>query len=230
MRIFPTLLGILLTLMLAGCASNGDPRDPLEPMNRGIHAFNESVDRVVLKPVATGYRSVMPGFAQTGVRNFFSNLNDANALVNDLLQLKAEGSSTDVLRLGINSTFGFFGLLDIASEMKLYKRDQDFGLTLARWGVGAGPYLELPFFGPSDFRDTAGFAVDTTYLEPLLAEKDIATRNEAWVVRKISRRADLLGTTNTIDEAALDQYEFTRDLYLERRRSQVYGGTPPDEE
>ena len=227
MKTIYSLLAMLLTVLLAGCASNGDPRDPLEPMNRAIFSFNDKVDRIVMKPVAKGYRTVMPGFAQTGVRNFFSNLNDVTVLANDILQLKLQGSSTDVLRLGVNSTFGFLGLLDIASEMRLSKRDQDFGLTMARWGVGNGPYLELPFLGPSNFRDAAGSLVDTEYADPVQQINRIATRNQAWVVRTISRRADLLGAAKTIEEAALDPYEFTRDLYLERRRSQVYGGTPP---
>jgi phospholipid-binding lipoprotein MlaA len=229
MRTLPTLLGALITLQLAGCASNGDPRDPLEPMNRSIHNFNEKVDRAVVKPVAKGYRAVMPAFAQTGVRNFFSNVNDVSVLANDILQLRLQGSSTDVLRIGVNSTFGFLGLLDIATEMGLSKRDQDFGLTLARWGVGNGPYLVLPFFGPSTFRDTAGLVVDTEYTDLVQQVDDIATRNQLWLARGISRRADLLAATKAIEAAALDPYEFNRDLYLEHRRSQVYGGTPPDE-
>jgi phospholipid-binding lipoprotein MlaA len=230
MRAFPTLIGAILTLQLAGCASNGDPRDPLESMNRGIHNFNEGLDRMVMKPVATGYRKVMPDFAQTGVRNFFSNLNDVTVLANDLLQLKGEQSASDFLRITFNTTLGFFGVLDIASEMRLRKHNEDFGQTLGRWGVGTGPYLVLPFFGPSNFRDTAGLVVDTEYLDPLLQVEDIATRNRLWLVRAISRRTELLDAKNAIDEAALDPYEFTRDFYLEHRRNQVYVGKPPAEE
>jgi len=225
-----SLLAALLTLPLAGCASNGDPRDPLEPMNRAIHNFNEGLDRIVMKPVAQGYRAVMPGFAQTGVRNFFSNLNDVSVLANDILQLKLESSSSDVLRISFNSTFGFLGVLDIASEMGLRKRDEDFGQTLGRWGIGNGPYLVLPFFGPSSFRDTVGFVVDTEYTDLLRQINDIPTRNQAWVVREVSHRAELLGAKKAIDDAALDPYEFNRDLYLEHRRSQVYDGKPPAEE
>jgi phospholipid-binding lipoprotein MlaA len=230
MRNLLTLLGTLISLQLAGCASNGDPRDPLEPMNRAVYDFNEGLDRIVLKPVAQGYQAVMPGFAQTGVRNFFSNLNDVAVLANDILQFKLEGSSSDVLRIGFNSTFGFLGLLDIASEMGLDKRSEDFGQTLGRWGVGNGPYLVLPFFGSSNFRDTAGLVVDSEYSDLLRQVEDIPTRNQAWVVRTVSQRADLLKAKKALEAAALDPYEFTRDLYLERRRSQVYDGKPPAEE
>ncbi len=230
MRIPLSLLGTLLTLQLAGCASNGDPRDPLEPMNRAIHSFNEGLDRHVMKPVAQGYQAVMPGFAQTGVRNFFSNLNDVTVLANDILQFKLESSTSDVLRISINSTFGFLGLLDIASEMGLHKHNEDFGQTLGRWGVGNGPYLVLPFFGPSSFRDGAGLWVDAEYTDLLKQVDNIPRRNQIWAVRTISRRAELLDAKNAIDAAALDPYEFTRDLYLEHRRGQVYDGKPPAEE
>jgi phospholipid-binding lipoprotein MlaA len=230
MNILSTLLSALIALQLAGCASNGDPRDPLEPMNRSIHDFNEGLDRIVLKPVATGYQTVMPGFAQTGVRNFFSNLNDVTVLANDILQFKLESSASDLLRISFNSTLGFFGLVDIASEMGLHKHSEDFGQTLGRWGVGNGPYLVLPFFGPSSFRDTAGLWVDSEYTDLLRQVDDIPTRNQAWVVRTVSRRAELLDAKKAIDAAALDPYEFSRDLYLEHRRSQVHDGKPPAEE
>lgn len=226
-----TLLPIaMLALTVSGCASNGDPRDPLEPMNRSIHDFNEGLDRAVLKPVATGYKKVMPEFAQHTVRNFFSNLNDVTVLVNDVLQAKLEGSATDVLRISINSTIGFLGLLDVASEMGLHKRNEDFGQTLGRWGIDSGAYLELPFFGPSSLRDGVGFYADSEYLDPVRYIEDIPTRNATWVVRVVSRRADLLDAKKALDAAALDPYEFTRDLYLEHRRAQVYDGKPPEEE
>ena len=230
MKLSSTPLYLLLAPLLAGCASHGDPRDPLEPMNRAIHDFNEGLDRVVMKPVATGYQKVMPGFAQTGVRNFFSNLNDVGVLANDILQLKLAASASDVLRISFNSTFGFLGLLDIASEMGLDKRGEDFGQTLGYWGVGDGPYLVLPFFGPSSFRDGAGMVVDMQYADPLRQVEHIPSRNQASLLRAVARRADLLDATNAIEAAALDPYEFTRDLYLERRRAQVHDGRPPAEE
>jgi len=227
MRIILTLLGYLISLQLAGCASNGDPRDPLEPMNRAIHDFNEGLDRMVMKPVAQGYQAVMPGFAETGVRNFFSNLGDVGILANDVLQFKLESSASDLMRLSVNSTFGLLGLLDIASEMGLHKHSEDFGQTLGRWGLSDGPYLVLPFFGASSFRDAAGLMVDLQYTDMLWYVDDIATRNQIWAVRAVSKRAELLEAKKAMDAAALDPYEFMRDFYLEYRRNQVYDGKPP---
>lgn len=229
MRTLLTLLGSLISLQLAGCASNGDPRDPLEPMNRAIHDFNEGLDRMVMKPVAQGYQAVMPGFAETGVRNFFSNLGDVGILANDVLQFKLESSASDLMRLSVNSTFGLLGLLDIASEMGLHKHSEDFGQTLGRWGLSDGPYLVLPFFGASSFRDAAGLMVDLQYTDMLWYVDDIATRNQIWAVRAVSKRAELLEAKKAMDAAALDPYEFMRDFYLEYRRNQVYDGKPPAE-
>ena len=221
------LIPAVLAIALTGCAANGDPRDPLEPMNRAIHGFNEGFDRMLLKPVAQAYSTVLPSFAQTGVRNFFSNLDDVTVLANDILQFKLEQGSRDFMRLAVNSTFGLFGLLDVAGEMGLQKHNEDFGQTLGRWGVGAGPYLVLPFLGPNDFRDTAGFLVDTEYTDLVRNHGDVSTRNPVLVLRVVSRRADLLDAKRAIDAAALDEYEFTRDLYLERRKSLVHDGKPP---
>lgn len=221
---------LVFALSLTGCAVNGDPRDPLESMNRAIHRFNEGFDRALLKPVAQAYDTIMPGFAQTGIGNFFSNLDDVTVLANDILQLKAEQGSRDFMRLAINSTFGLFGLLDVAGEMGLQKHNEDFGQTLGRWGVGAGPYLVLPFLGPNDFRDTAGFLVDTGYTDLVRNHDDVSTRNPVMALRVVSRRADLLDAKRAIDAAALDDYEFNRDFYLERRKGLVYDGKPPREQ
>lgn len=225
-----SLLSAILALGLAGCAANGDPRDPLEPMNRAIHGFNEGFDRAILKPMAQGYATFVPSFAQTGVSNFFSNLDDVTVLANDILQGKLEQGARDFLRLSFNSTFGFLGILDVAGEMGLQKHNEDFGQTLGRWGVTAGPYLVLPFLGPSDFRDTAGFLVDTEYTDLVRNHDNVSARNPVLALRVVSRRADLLDAKRALDAAALDEYEFTRDLYLERRKSLVHDGKPPREE
>ncbi|MEW5893734.1 MAG: VacJ family lipoprotein [Pseudomonadota bacterium] len=222
-----TLAACAALTLLAGCASNGDPRDPLEPMNRAIHSFNEGVDKAALKPIAQGYQAVMPDFAQTGVRNFFSNLDDVSVVANDLLQLKIEQAAHDFMRLSINTTLGFAGLLDIASEAGLKKHNEDFGQTLGRWGVGTGPYLVLPILGPSNFRDTAGRVVDGKYLDPVYDLEDDEARGGVLFARLISRRADLLEAKEALDAAAVDGYEYTRDFYLERRRALVYDGKPP---
>lgn len=224
------LLPLAFGFTLTGCAVNGDPRDPIEPVNRAIHSFNEGFDRAILKPVAKGYQAVTPRIAQTGLRNFFSNLDDVTVLANDILQLKLEQSTRDFLRLSFNTTFGLFGLLDIASEMGLHKNNEDFGQTLGRWGVEPGPYLVLPFMGPSNIRDTIGFSVDSRHTDLVRNYDDVSTRNPVMALRLVGRRAELLEAKRTLDAAALDNYEFTRDFYLERRRGLVYDGNPPRED
>lgn len=221
---FYALIG---ALALTGCAVNGDPRDPLEPMNRVIHSFNDVVDHVALKPLATGYRAALPQPAQIAVSNAFSNLDDVSVLANDLLQFKAEQAASDFLRFAFNTGFGVFGLVDVASEMGLKKHDEDFGQTLGRWGLGSGPYLVLPIFGPSSFRDGAGLVVDSTYADPVYRKGAVASRNAGVALRIVSRRADLIEAKQAIEEAALDSYEFSRDFYLDRRAAQVYDGRPP---
>lgn len=224
------LLPAIITLALGGCAANGDPRDPLEPVNRAVHNFNEGFDRALLKPVAQVYDTLMPDFAQASVGNFFSNLDDFTVLANDILQFKLEQGSRDFMRLAVNSTFGILGLLDVASEMGLQKHNEDFGQTLGYWGVGTGPYLVLPFIGPNNFRDTAGFLVDTEYTDTVRHHEDVSVRNPVMALRVVSRRADLLDAKRAVDAAALDGYEFSRDFYLERRNSLVYDGKPPREQ
>lgn len=223
-------VSLFCALALAGCASSGDPRDPLEPMNRVVHGFNEELDRILLKPVAQGYQTVVPGFARTSVRNFFANLNDVTVLANDILQLKLEQGSRDFMRLAINSSLGLFGLLDVASEMGLHKQNEDFGQTLGRWGVGPGPYLVLPLLGPSSVRDGIGYYVDAEYTDLVRRHDDVSARNAATALRVVSRRADLLEAVRAIEAAAMDPYEFTREWYLERRRALVYDGNPPRDE
>ena len=227
----PSCLYLFIGLAaMGGCASTSelaDPRDPLEPVNRSIHNFNEGVDKYAMKPLAEGYRAVAPSFVETGVRNFFSNLDDVTVLANNLLQFKLEEGTSDFLRLALNSSLGLLGLLDIGTEIGLRKHNEDFGQTLGRWGFETGPYLVLPFFGPSDFRDTAGLAVDKLYTDPLLHIEDIGIRNRTYLLSAISSRADLLDAKAAVEAAALDGYEFTRDFYLERRKALVYDGRPP---
>ncbi len=214
-------------LVLTGCATTANnPQDPLEGYNRAMFTFNDAVDRAVLKPVATGYKNVVPGFAQTGVGNFFGNLSDAWSSVNNLLQGKPEQAGTDFGRVALNSTFGIFGLLDIASEAGMQKSDEDFGQTLGKWGVPSGPYLILPLLGPSTVRDTAALPADIggdiwKYKEPA------NWRNIGAGIRVIDTRASLLDASSLLEDAALDRYEFLRDGYLQRRQSQVYDGDVP---
>lgn len=219
---------VLLSLSLLGCATNGDRRDPLEPINRGIYKFNDAVDKAVIKPVATGYKEVVPGPVRTAVGNFFSNLDDVLVLLNDLLQFKLEQAASDFSRLAWNSTLGIAGLIDVGSKMDLPKRNEDFGQTLGYWGVGNGPYLVLPFLGPSTLRDTVGLVVDSRF-DPLWQHDPISERNTAYGLHTIDTRARLLDAEKVLEEAAIDRYIFLRDAYLQRRRGLVYDGNPPRE-
>ncbi len=133
--------------------ATGNPRDPLEPINRAIYQFNEGLDKTVVSPAAELYRGVLPQFVRTGVSNFFANINDVLIALNNLLQGKLPDAVSDVGRVAVNTTVGLLGVLDVATEIGLEKHDEDFGQTLGRWGVGDGPYLVLPFFGPSNLRD-----------------------------------------------------------------------------
>ncbi|MCY0915823.1 MlaA family lipoprotein [Massilia antarctica] len=207
---------------LSGCATN-NPRDPLEPFNRTMFKFNDAIDQAALKPVATGYKKVVPSFVQTGVNNFFGNLADVWTGANNLMQGKGEKGMSDWTRVALNSTFGIGGLFDIASEAGLKKHNEDFGQTLGYWGVPSGPYLMLPLLGPSTVRDTSGLPVDMaanawSYVDPT------ATRNVGTALRVIDARANVLDASNLMEEAALDRYEFIRDGYLQRRQGQVFDG------
>ncbi|MCR1770603.1 putative phospholipid-binding lipoprotein MlaA [Burkholderia glumae] len=211
-------------LLLGGCATgpNKTAGDPLEPMNRAIFTFNDTVDTHIAVPIARGYQKVTPTPVRTAISSFFSNLGDLSNFANNLLQLRVTDATEDVMRVVINSVFGVAGLFDVASAAGLPKHHQDFGLTLARWGVPAGPYLVLPVFGPSSFRDGVGRAVDVrfnllNYIEP-------AVRNPMYIAQFISARADLLGASDLLQQAALDKYSFVRDAYTQQRRSATYHG------
>ena len=224
---------IILCLLITSCAtvpSNvRDESDPLEVYNRNMHAFNEKVDDYLLKPVAKGYNFVMPNFANKGVTNFFSNIDDVVVMFNDLFQFKFAHAGRDFGRVAINSTIGILGLLDIAQDMGIPKRDEDFGQTLGYWGVGTGPYFVIPFLGPSDIRDAFGRVADS-FMDPITYVRPIESRNGLIILEAIDLRADLLSASKVFDEAALDPYLFTRDAYLQRRESQVYDGEPPLED
>lgn len=222
----PLAAAALLGAMLAGCASN--PRDPLEPVNRKVYAFNDAVDRAVVKPVATVYRDTMPQPVRTGVTHFFSNIGDAWSAINAFLQLKAEAGMRNTMRFGMNTLFGLGGLLDIASEAGIESHQEDFGQTLAHWGVGSGPYLVLPLLGPSTLRDTSALPLDMK-ASGYFFQNDPQTALGLSGLRLVDARARALAVSNMLGDAALDPYLFVRDAYLQRRRNQVYDGNPPEE-
>jgi len=214
------LLG--LALGLSGCATS-NPRDPLESYNRAMFSFNDKLDLVLIKPAATAYQDLLPSFVQTGVGNFFGNIGDVWTAVNNLLQGKLDDGLTDIMRVALNSTMGFLGVLDIGSEAGLTKHKEDFGQTLGVWGVKSGPYVVLPVFGSSTVRDTAAFPVD--FSADLWSYKDpVNVRNIGTGLRLVDQRAALLGASSMIEDAALDKYSFTRDAYLQRRESLVRNG------
>ena len=208
---------------LSGCATPGNPQDPLEKVNRATFVFNDTVDRVALKPAATAYQKVLPGFVQTGVSNFFGNLSDVWSSANNLMQGKGGDGATDFMRFAINSTFGIVGILDIASEAGLQKHNEDFGQTLGVWGVPSGPYLMLPLLGPSTLRDTAALPADM-WADAWTTVTPVSTRNIGVGVRVIDQRASILEASSLMEDAALDRYEFIRDGYMQRRESRVRDG------
>jgi phospholipid-binding lipoprotein MlaA len=224
------LAGVLLPALLAGCATTnmGTPGDPLERMNRATHRFNDSVDRAVLKPVATAYRDHVPQFIRSGVNNFLDNLAFTTTIVNDLLQLKVKDTLVDLGRFTVNSTLGIGGLLDPASHFGIPRNDEDFGQTLGRWGVPPGPYVVLPFFGPSTVRDAPSIYVD---VQTDLRIGDWLTTEQEWALVGLSfvnRRAELLSFDASMD-SAYDRYAFIRNAWLQRREYQVRDGDVPDD-
>jgi phospholipid-binding lipoprotein MlaA len=220
----PVLL--LATLILSACASSpsSNPKDPFEGFNRSMYKFNDALDRAVLKPVAKGYKAVVPEPGQKMVHNFFSNIDDIFVTGNDLLQLKGKKAAADFTRVWVNTIFGLFGLFDVAHNLE--KNNEDFGQTLGYWGVGSGPYLVLPFLGPSSVRDGTGLAVDSYYgvIENL---DDVAVRNTLYATSKVDLRVQLLDTEKIIEGTTMDRYSFIRDAYLMHRQSLVYDGDPP---
>lgn len=220
---------LALALAGGGCATtSADPRDPLEGVNRAVFAFNDKADEMVFQPAARLYKNVTPQGLRDAVRNFFNNIDDLFIGANNLLQGKVETAVGDWLRFAVNTTFGLLGVQDWASDMGLEKHNEDFGQTLAHWGMGDGLYLVLPLLGPSTLRDTAALPVDWAG-DPVYAHTPVDERNALTVTRTVGKRADLLAASRTLEEAALDRYVFLREAFLQQRRSQIYDGRPPRE-
>ena len=217
--------------LLQGCATgpNANSADPIEPLNRAVFNFNEGLDRTIIRPVAIAYDKVTPAPIQTGIRNFFGNLGDVVSIFNNALQFKAQDAVETLTRVGINTFFGFGGVLDIASEMQLSKNSQDFGQTLGVWGLQAGPYLVVPLLGPSSVRDIAGRLIEAP-VDVLNNAKHVPTRNSITLFRLVDKRASLLEITDALEAAALDRYSFSRDLYLQRRANSITSSSREKEE
>ena len=204
-------------------------QDPFERVNRAVFIFNGVVDHFVVKPVAEAYEAAVPKPIRTGVGNVLGNVSDAWSAVNLVLQGKGTRAAEMTMRVGLNTVFGLGGLLDIATEAGLERQSEDFGQTLGRWGLPPGPYLVLPFFGPSSVRDAVGFGLDTAYNSAVYPSD--APQKWRWTgVRLTDARTDALPFTRLLDTVALDKYTFVRDAYLTRRRSLVYDGNPPPDD
>lgn len=226
------LLAACAALLLSACATTPgagqDPRDPFENYNRAMFEFNGKLDRNIIKPAAEGYLDYVPEFMRNAISNFFGNIGDVWTAVNNYLQFKPREGTQDVARVVLNSTFGVLGLIDVATPAGLPKHDEDFGQTLGKWGVTSGPYLVLPVFGASTLRDGIAKPLDL-YGDALNQIPGAANRNVGRVVRAVDDRADLLGASSLMEDAALDPYQFLRDAYLQRRASRVRDGEDPAE-
>jgi len=219
---------MVMAALLGGCATTGNSKDPLEGFNRGMFAFNEGLDKAVIKPVAKGYEAILPQPARNGVSNFFANIEDVYIAVNNLLQGKVPDAINDAGRVLVNTTLGVLGFMDVASDLGVEKHNEDFGQTLGWWGVGNGPYVVLPFFGGRTTRDAFGLVLDLK-VDPVGNIGKVPTRNTLEVTRVLSQRVELFSVDKIVDEAALDRYSYLRGAYLQRRHNLIYDGKPPRE-
>jgi phospholipid-binding lipoprotein MlaA len=216
-----------VAILAQGCATSGNPKDPLEGFNRAMFTLNEGIDTMVARPLAKGYETVVPLPGRTVVGNVFSNLSDPWIGVNNLLQGKFRDGASDFGRFLLNSTAGILGAMDVASEVGLDKHEEDFGQTLGRWGVPDGPFLVVPLFGPKTLRDGIGTIADG-YADPVYyLVDDVPLRNSLYGLRFVNNRALLLPADRVLEEAGLDKYSFVRDSYLQRRRNLIFDGLPP---
>ena len=218
-------------LTLSGCASfqTAAPGDPIEPINRGIYSFNNTFDHYLFKPIAKGYDFVLPSPVKAGVSNFFQNAADVQSLVSDALQLKGKKFGDDLGRVMLNSTFGIGGIFDLATPMGIERGDEDIGQTLGYWGIGAGPYLVIPFLGPSSLRDAVGRFGDSQ-INPLSKVSSVPVRNSLTGLGVVDARVSLFPAEELLNQAALDRYTFLRSAYLQRRQSLVLDGKRPKDE
>lgn len=217
----------LALALFAGAANAQSPSDPFEKANRAIFGFNEALDTAVLTPVAKGYQAVVPELMRAGVTNFFGNFGDGWSAINNALQGKGEAAATMVARVATNTLFGIGGIFDVASDLGMERSTEDFGQTLGRWGMPAGPYLVWPLLGPSTGRDTLGRPLDLAW-SPALAINDGAVNIGLSALNLIDTRANLLSASRVVDGLAFDKYTFIRDAYIARRRNLVYDGNPPE--
>ena len=217
---------IFVLILLSGCSYQNelinDPIDPLENSNRSIYTFNENLDEAILEPAADGYDYITPNFLQKGFNNFFDNINYPVTIINQVLQGNIEESLQDTLRFTINSSIGILGLFDPASRMGLTEHDEDFGQTLAVWGVKEGPYLMLPFFGPKTLRSLTGDLADVLF-NPLLNIDDTNLKIKTNLISILQDRSDLSTLEEELDNS-FDPYQYIKDSYIQNRKYKIYNG------
>ena len=234
-----SILGVLLAalLLFGGCATvapkdddeplPGQVADPWEPFNRSIFAFNQELDAGLIYPLTSAYVGLVPSLVRHGVTNFFNNAEDLWSAVNNLLQGKIEQSIAMSFRFAWNTVFGWAGVLDLATELGIERTPEDFGQTLAVWGMPPGNFLMLPFFGPSTVRDALGLPLDIA-ASPAYGINQGSFRPVTTVVQILDTRSQLLGASQLLDTIALDKYSFVRDAFLERRLRLIFDGNPPE--
>jgi phospholipid-binding lipoprotein MlaA len=225
------LLAVTALQAVGGCATvpaaaGSNPADPYERLNRHVYAFNDGFDRAIARPVARGYTAIIPRPARVCISNIFYNVGEVGNAVNSALQGRPLEVASDVGRLAVNSTAGVLGCFDVARRLGWERNRQYFGLTMGKWGLTPGPYLVLPFLGPSTVRDAVGEVPDY-FTDPASYIVSVKTAYAVYGVHFIDKRAQYLDATNLVDDAALDPYAFVRDAYLQRQRSRVYDGAPP---
>ena len=219
-------IALLSILFLSACSTLENPvsdSDPLEPLNRKIFSFNQKADEHVLKPLAKGYDKITPDPVKTGVTNFFSNLSDIPNAANNLLQGKVKDSATSLARFGINSTIGILGLFDVASKEGIEQKKEDLGQTLAVWGIPSGPYVVLPFLGPSNLRDGSAKMVTAAKLNEKTLFFDREPRSYLTALELINTRYRLLGADSLLSTAALDPYNYAKNSYIQYRTQKITG-------
>ncbi len=214
--------------LLAGCAAAPSRQDPFEPMNRALYTFHDTVDTAVVKPVAQAYIDVVPELIRTGVSNVFNNIEDLISAVNDILQGKLDKLDNDLARVLLNTAFGVGGIFDLASMVGIERGNEDFGQTFGAWGLPQGPYLFVPFFGPTTVRDGSG-AIVRVMVGPVGYIGEVPLRNSLYGLGAVDLRAQALSAGAIVDTAALDRYLFIRNAYLQRRQYLLYDGKPPPE-
>ncbi|SDZ29428.1 VacJ family lipoprotein [Pseudomonas sp. NFIX28] len=213
--------GMLLVPVFAHAAED----DPWESFNRPIFTFNDTIDTYALKPLAQGYQAVTPQFLEDGIHNFFRNIGDVGNLANDILQAKPHAAAVDTARLLMNTTIGVAGFFDVSTKMGLQRNDEDFGQTLGYWGIGSGPYVMLPFLGPSTLRDAPAKYVDS-FTDPYRYVNDVPVRNSVFALEVVDTRASLLSSEKLISG---DKYTFIRNAYLQNREFKVKDGQVEDD-